>query len=187
MKQSLKFSVNGRPLELNVEPRQTLADCLRVELGLTGTHLGCEHGVCGACTVMVDGDAVRSCLMFAVQLEGAQVVTIEGVSPPPASLPCSRKCANITRCNAASARRGWWSRCTICSWGMQRRTKRKSAKRSPATYAAAPGISQSLRRRSPCRAKMAGPDVRTYCRRPLTRRPPTITARLSEPLATRSS
>jgi carbon-monoxide dehydrogenase small subunit len=82
MKQSLKFSVNGRPLELNVEPRQTLADCLRVELGLTGTHLGCEHGVCGECTVMVDGDAVRSCLMFAVQLEGAQVVTIEGVSPP---------------------------------------------------------------------------------------------------------
>ena len=70
MNQSVKFSVNGRPLELNVAPRQTLADCLRVELGLTGTHLGCEHGVCGACTVMGDGEAVRSCLMFAVQLEG---------------------------------------------------------------------------------------------------------------------
>jgi carbon-monoxide dehydrogenase small subunit len=75
-----KFEVNGKPVEVNVEPRMTLADCLRQVLRLTGTHLGCEHGVCGACTVIVDGAAVRSCLMLAVQAEGAKVVTVEGLS-----------------------------------------------------------------------------------------------------------
>ncbi|HEV7762033.1 MAG TPA: (2Fe-2S)-binding protein, partial [Acidimicrobiales bacterium] len=63
-----------------VEPRLTLADFLREELRLTGTHLGCEHGVCGACTVLVDGATVRSCLMFAVQAQGAEVTTIEGIA-----------------------------------------------------------------------------------------------------------
>src|SRR6187402_3171869 len=77
---STKFEVNGKSVEVNVEPRMTLADCLRHQLRLTGTHLGCEHGVCGACTVIVDGDAVRSCLMLAVQAEGASVTTVEGLS-----------------------------------------------------------------------------------------------------------
>src|SRR5258707_12825431 len=76
----ITLTVNGRPTELDVPPRLTLADCLRHRLGLTGTHLGCEHGVCGACTVIVDGDAVRSCLMLAVQADGADVVTVEGLS-----------------------------------------------------------------------------------------------------------
>jgi len=80
------FTVNGEPARLTVEPRTTLADALREELDLTGTHLGCEHGVCGACTVLVDGAAVRSCLLFAVQLEGADVTTIEGLSPADGSL-----------------------------------------------------------------------------------------------------
>ena len=74
------FEVNGRQVAVDVEPRLTLADCLRHCLRLTGTHVGCEHGVCGACTVLVDGDAVRACLMLAVQAEGAKVVTIEGLS-----------------------------------------------------------------------------------------------------------
>ena len=74
------FEVNGKPVEVEVEPRMTLADCLRHKLRLTGTHLGCEHGVCGACTVIVDGAAVRSCLMLAVQAEGSKVVTVEGLS-----------------------------------------------------------------------------------------------------------
>ena len=74
------FTVNGRPVEVAVEPRTSLADCLRDKLRLTGTHLGCEHGVCGACTVIVDGAAVRSCLMLAVQAEGSEIVTIEGLS-----------------------------------------------------------------------------------------------------------
>ena len=77
---SVKFEVNGRAVEVEVEPRLTLADCLRHELHLTGTHVGCEHGVCGACTVLVDGAAVRSCLMLAVQAEGSHVVTVEGLS-----------------------------------------------------------------------------------------------------------
>ena len=74
------FEVNGKAVEVDVEPRLSLADCLRDVLGLTGTHLGCEHGVCGACTVIVDGEAVRSCLTLAVQAAGENIVTVEGLS-----------------------------------------------------------------------------------------------------------
>jgi len=80
------LTVNGRRREETVEPRLTLADFLRDRCHLTGTHLGCEHGVCGACTVLVDGAAVRSCLMFAVQADGADVTTIEGVASPDGDL-----------------------------------------------------------------------------------------------------
>ena len=76
----IELSVNGTTHHIAVEPRWTLADALRDKCGLTGTHLGCEHGVCGACTVMVDGEAVRSCLMFAVQAEGAEITTVEGIA-----------------------------------------------------------------------------------------------------------
>lgn len=78
---SVEMTLNGRVRRATVEPRVTLADFVRDTCGLTGTHLGCEHGVCGACTVLVDGAAVRSCLMFAVQAEGSEVTTIEGVAP----------------------------------------------------------------------------------------------------------
>jgi aerobic-type carbon monoxide dehydrogenase small subunit (CoxS/CutS family) len=74
--------VNGRTYEADVEPRTLLSDFLRHELGLTGTHVGCEHGVCGACTVQVDGEPARSCLMFAVQADGRAVRTIEGLDHP---------------------------------------------------------------------------------------------------------
>jgi carbon-monoxide dehydrogenase small subunit len=77
---SVSMTVNGEPRRGTVEPRKTLADFLREDCRLTGTHLGCEHGVCGACTVLVDGEAVRSCLMFAVQAEGAAVTTVEGIA-----------------------------------------------------------------------------------------------------------
>ena len=76
----LKLTVNGREHAIRVEPRKTLVDAIRDDCGLTGTHLGCEHGVCGACTVIVDGEAVRACLMLAVQAEGTRVVTVEGLS-----------------------------------------------------------------------------------------------------------
>ena len=76
----IEFSLNGRRVAADVEPRKSLADCLRDDLGQTGTHLGCEHGVCGACTVLVNGDAVRACLMLAVQADGDKVVTVEGLS-----------------------------------------------------------------------------------------------------------
>ena len=77
--QQITLTVNGRTFSKSVEPRVTLADFLREQCGLTGTHLGCEHGACGACTVMVDGAAVRSCLMFAVQAEDRAVTTVEGI------------------------------------------------------------------------------------------------------------
>jgi carbon-monoxide dehydrogenase small subunit len=78
--------VNGRELAGPTEPRMTLADFLREVLGLTGTHLGCEHGVCGACTILLDGRSVRSCLMFAVQAEGHELTTVEGLAADDGSL-----------------------------------------------------------------------------------------------------
>ena len=83
---STELSVNGRRHRVDVEPRTTLLDCLRDTLGLTGAHAGCEHGVCGACTVLLDGAAVRSCLMFAVQADGYEITTIEGLTPAPGEL-----------------------------------------------------------------------------------------------------
>ncbi|MCZ6638305.1 MAG: (2Fe-2S)-binding protein [Alphaproteobacteria bacterium] len=80
-KHKLSLVVNGSAYKEEVEGRLTLADFLRHQLGLTGTHLGCEHGVCGACTVLVDGLSVRSCLMLAVQADGAEVTTVEGIAP----------------------------------------------------------------------------------------------------------
>jgi carbon-monoxide dehydrogenase small subunit len=74
--------VNGRSVSGTAEPRRTLADFLREDLGLTGTHLGCEHGACGACTVLLDGRAVRSCLLLAVQASGHEVRTVEGLAGP---------------------------------------------------------------------------------------------------------
>ena len=76
----ISLAVNGKPERGDCEPRKLLVDFLREDLGLTGTHAGCEHGVCGACTVMVDGNAVRSCLMFAAQADGAEITTVEGLA-----------------------------------------------------------------------------------------------------------
>ena len=79
-KRTITVSVNGKSYEKLVEARMTLADFLRGELDLTGTHLGCEHGVCGACTILLDGEAVRSCLLLAVQADGAEIMTVEGLA-----------------------------------------------------------------------------------------------------------
>ncbi len=84
---TIRLTVNGAAIEREVESRVSLADFLREDLRLTGTHLGCEHGVCGACTVLVDGDAVRACLMFAVQAHGCDVRTVEGLGAPDALNP----------------------------------------------------------------------------------------------------
>ena len=78
---TVELEVNGAPFARTINVRRHLADFLRHDLGLTGTHVGCEHGVCGACTVLVDGQSVRSCLMLAVQAHGKQVTTIEGLAP----------------------------------------------------------------------------------------------------------
>ncbi len=80
MRADLSVTINGRSIERQVEPRLLLSDFLRHELQLTGTHVGCEHGVCGACTVLLDGQAVRSCLLFAIQANGHEVTTVEALS-----------------------------------------------------------------------------------------------------------
>jgi len=102
----LSLRVNGREWSGDVEPRLTLADLLRDQLRLTGTHLGCEHGVCGACTVLLDGGAARSCLTFAVQAEGAEVTTVEGLGPD----------GSLSRLQEAFVRRGALQ-CGFCTPG----------------------------------------------------------------------
>lgn len=84
MKKEIVVAVNGRKYAATVEPRLLLSDFLRDTLGLTGTHVGCEHGVCGACTIMMDGDSVRSCLTLAVRADGAEITTVEGLGSPDA-------------------------------------------------------------------------------------------------------
>ena len=79
-KRDVRLTVNGRDYKVAVEPRRTLVDAIREDCGLTGTHIGCEHGVCGACTVLVDGAPVRACLMFAVQADGKAIRTVEGLA-----------------------------------------------------------------------------------------------------------
>ena len=82
----VRLSINGRPREADVEPRKTLLDTLREDFLLVGSHAGCEHGVCGACTVLIDGEPSRACLMFAVQADGYEITTIEGLAPAPGEL-----------------------------------------------------------------------------------------------------
>ena len=82
----VELQVNGRAVQVDVEPRRTLLDCLREDLGLTGTHVGCEHGICGACSILLDGEPARSCLMLAVQADGHALTTIEGLGPGPGEL-----------------------------------------------------------------------------------------------------
>ncbi len=80
MKHGVTLNINARDYPVQVEPRRTLADAIREDCGQTGTHIGCEHGVCGACTVLLDGEPVRSCLMFAVQADGRKIRTVEGLA-----------------------------------------------------------------------------------------------------------
>jgi carbon-monoxide dehydrogenase small subunit len=105
---SVTVTVNGRSYERAVPTRKTLADFIRDDLGLTGTHLGCEHGVCGACTVRVEGEIVRSCLMLAVQSDGRSIQTIEGVAPRAGEL--------------SAVQQAFWTRhglqCGFCTPGM---------------------------------------------------------------------
>lgn len=106
MKIPVEFQLNGEDVSVEVEPRLTLADCIRHELLRTGTHVGCEHGVCGACTILVDGAAVRSCLMLAVQAAGKAVVTIEGLADGEALSPLQQ-----------SFRRNHGLQCGFCTPG----------------------------------------------------------------------
>lgn len=106
MKMPVEFQLNGESVAVEVEPRLTLADCIRHELLQTGTHVGCEHGVCGACTIIVDGEAVRSCLMLAVQAAGKAIMTIEGLAIEEALSPLQQ-----------SFRRNHGLQCGFCTPG----------------------------------------------------------------------
>jgi carbon-monoxide dehydrogenase small subunit len=86
MRRSITVEINGKKYNREVTPRHLLSDCIREQLGLHGTHVGCEHGVCGACTVLLDGEPVRSCLLFAVQVDGARISTVEGMAPTESEL-----------------------------------------------------------------------------------------------------
>jgi 2-furoyl-CoA dehydrogenase 2Fe-2S iron sulfur subunit len=88
----VRFTLNGRPVAGEAEPRTLLADFLRHTLGATGTHVGCEHGVCGACTVQIDGEPARSCIVLAVQVEGVEIRTVEGLAPAPGRLGLLQEC-----------------------------------------------------------------------------------------------
>ncbi|MDH3731003.1 MAG: (2Fe-2S)-binding protein [Acidimicrobiia bacterium] len=114
----VSMSVNGRRVELNVEPRNTLADVLREQCGLTGTKLGCEQGSCGACTVIHDGRQIRSCLMFAVQAADAEVWTIEGLSHPPADQRASEVPLPKLPDLACALKRNHGLQCGFCTPGM---------------------------------------------------------------------
>ena len=92
IRREARIAVNGRQYARDVAPRMTLVDFLREVLGLTGTHTGCEHGVCGACTVLFDGEPVRSCLMFAVQATGHEITTVEGLAPEDGALGVIQDC-----------------------------------------------------------------------------------------------
>ena len=98
------MTINGAAYAGEVEPRTLLSDFIRHQAGLTGTHVGCEHGVCGACTVQLDGEPVRSCLMLAVQADGRSLRTVEGLAGPDGELRrSSGRSPSITRCSAGSA------------------------------------------------------------------------------------
>ena len=146
----IEATLNGKPLKRRVKARQHLADFLRQELELTGTHLGCEHGICGACTVLIDGRTARGCLTLAAQISGRTVDTIEGLSE-------SGKLAELQ--SEFIARNA--AQCGFCSSGMlltayelivERRSAcraPKSARPCPATCAAAPAITPSSMRSKP--------------------------------------
>ena len=131
---TVRFTVNGRPVEETVEARRSLADFLREDLGLTGTHVGCEHGVCGACTVLVDGRSARSCLLFAAQLDGRAVTTIEGLTPADGLSPLQE---SFRVCHAMQ--------CGFCTPGMIVTTTELLAREpAPSTEAIREAISGNL-------------------------------------------
>ena len=131
---AVRLTINGRPVEQVVEARRSLADFLREDLGLTGTHVGCEHGVCGACTVLVDGRSARSCLLFAAQLEGRAVTTIEGLTPAEGLSPLQE---SFRVCHAMQ--------CGFCTPGMIVTTTELLAQEpAPSTEAIREAISGNL-------------------------------------------
>ena len=142
MTKAMKFNINGAVYEAEADPSMRLLDLLRNVFNLTGTKEGCAEGECGACTVIVDGEPVSSCLMLAGQAEGHNITTIEGVS---VDGEMSRRLSTPAPSSAASARPAWSSPPRRCWTRTRIRRTRRSGSRSPATSAAAQAIRKSLR------------------------------------------
>ena len=104
-KELIKLKINGKEREAAAEPRLLLVHFIREQLGFTGTHVGCDTSNCGACTVIMNGKTVKSCTMFAVQADGAEIMTVEGLSRTARCIPCRKDSRRSMACNAASARR----------------------------------------------------------------------------------
>ena len=131
---TVRLVVNGRAVEHSVEARRSLADFLREDLGLTGTHVGCEHGVCGACTVLVDSRSARACLLFAAQLDGRAIITIEGLTPADGLSPLQE---SFRACHAMQ--------CGFCTPGMiVTATELLAQEPAPSTEAIREAISGNL-------------------------------------------
>ena len=141
---SITLTVNGQRRQGEAEPRKTLADFLREDLELTGTHLGCEHGVCGACTVLLDGEPVRSCLMLAVQARGASVTTIEGLADGDDLNPLQEALRDEHSFQCGFCTPGFLMQIDrVAAARTRRRPRPRSARRSRATSAAAPATRRS--------------------------------------------
>jgi carbon-monoxide dehydrogenase small subunit len=139
----ITLRVNGATREGSPEARKTLADFLREDLDLTGTHVGCEHGVCGACTVIVDGRAVRSCLMLAVQAAGSEVTTIEGLAPDGGLGPLQQAMWDSHSFQCGFCTPGFVMQATAFLATTPTPASSRSAKRYPATSAGAPATRAS--------------------------------------------
>jgi aerobic-type carbon monoxide dehydrogenase small subunit (CoxS/CutS family) len=145
----ITLSVNGETVSARIEARKTLVDFLRDDLSLTGSHVGCEHGICGACTVLLNGESIRGCLTFAVQCDGAEVETIEGLSDSGAVADLQRAFQerNALQC-------GYCTPGILNCWPLARcRAERRSASISPAIIAAVPAIRRSSTRSRPWRGR----------------------------------
>ena len=140
----VRLTVNGTEYERDVEPRLLLSDFIRNELSLTGTHVGCEHGVCGACTVLFDGEPARSCIMLAVQADGHAIQTVEGLSPGDGALsPIQQAFRQEHALQCGFCTPGFLMTCRLSFATTRRRARTRFETRSPPISAGAPVISTS--------------------------------------------
>ena len=147
----IRLTVNGKSYQGRCEPRKLLVDFVREDLGLTGTHIGCEHGICGACTILFNGEAARSCLMFAVQAEGAELLTVEGLAKGEEWHPLQQAFHEHHALQCGYCTPGMLIAASISSPPIPLRPKTRSAKAFPRCCAAAPAMSTSSRRSPPPR------------------------------------
>ena len=135
----VSFTVNGKNRDLEIDTRTTLLDALREHLHLTGTKKGCDHGQCGACTVMVDGRRINSCLTLAVMHEGDEITTIEGLGKPETFIPCRRPSSSTMASSAATARRDR----SVPPWPCSTRSRPAFRAMSPPTSRRAPHLTEA--------------------------------------------